>query len=260
MAPEIPVSSVAAPPEDPAWNLIDVLVIFVSAFFCLIVIGGLALAVAHSLPWFKNRNLADLAQDARVAVPAQTVAFLLVVALMIVILRLKQRRDFLTAISWKAPHAGAAIFAVGGGVALAFFSEIFTGLASKWVPKSLPIDKFFRDTSSAYLLAFYGVLVAPFVEELLFRGFLYPALARRIGVAVSVLFTAATFAVIHQGQLAHAWVPLTWLFLMGAVLTLVRARTKSVAACVIVHVAYNATIFILVFIGTRGFQHMERFT
>jgi membrane protease YdiL (CAAX protease family) len=260
MAGEIPVSSAPPPPEDPAWNLIDVLIIFVFAILSLIAIGGLALAVAHSLPWFKNRNLADLAQDARVAVPAQTVAFLLVVAFMVVIVRLKRRRDFLTAISWKAPHGRVAILAVAGGVALAFFSEVFITLASKWVPKSLPIDKFFRDASSAYLLAFYGVLVAPFVEELLFRGFLYPALARRIGVAVSVLFTAATFAVIHQGQLAHAWVPLTWLFLVGAVLTLVRAKTKSVAACVIVHVAYNATIFMLVFIGTRGFQHLERFT
>jgi membrane protease YdiL (CAAX protease family) len=116
----------------------------------------------------------------------------------------------------------------------------------------------FRDRNSAYLLALFGVLVAPLIEELFFRGFLYPVLAKYLGTQVSIVLTAALFAVIHQGQLAHAWVPLAWLFVVGIILTTVRARTKSVANSVLIHIAYNATLFTLLFIATQGFQHMER--
>ena len=44
------------------------------------------------------------------------------------------------------------------------------------------------------MLAGFGVLVAPLVEELFFRGFIYPALARWTGAAPSVIITAAGFA------------------------------------------------------------------
>ena len=43
-------------------------------------------------------------------------------------------------------------------------------------PTSAPIDKMFSNTSAAWLLFGFGVLVAPFFEEMTFRGFLLPAL------------------------------------------------------------------------------------
>ncbi|HEY6254147.1 MAG TPA: CPBP family intramembrane glutamic endopeptidase [Candidatus Angelobacter sp.] len=234
------------------------LAIFAFAFFALVVIGGLALGVAHSLPSFRNIKLIDLAQTPIVLVPAQAVAYVLVVAFMVQIVRLRHGNGFLRAISWNWPSTEKILLAIGGGAGLALSSEIFFNLTSRWVPKSLPIDKFFRDTTSTYLLALFGITFAPLVEELFFRGFLYPALARRIGMGASVVLTAASFAVLHQGQLAHAWIPLTWLFLVGTVLTVVRARTRSVALCVVIHVGYNATLFTLVFIGTQGFHHLDK--
>ncbi|HLJ28738.1 MAG TPA: CPBP family intramembrane glutamic endopeptidase [Candidatus Angelobacter sp.] len=248
----------SARPEDPVWNLVDVSAIVAFAVVSLVFIGGLAIGVAHSLPRFHNVSPVDLTQNALVLVSAQTVAYLLVVGFMVQIVRLKRRSDFFAAVSWNMPNSQTAIMALAGGAGLALFSFVFTFLLSKWIPKSLPIDKYFHDASSAYLLAMFGVIVAPFVEELLFRGFLYPALARPIGASASVLITAAAFAVMHQSQLAHAWVPLLWLFMVGVVLTTVRAKTKSVATSVLIHVAYNATIFVFVFIGTQGFHHMER--
>ena len=46
------------------------------------------------------------------------------------------------------------------------------------IPKSLPMDQFFQDRQGAYLMMIFGVAVAPFAEEMLFRGFLYPVLDR----------------------------------------------------------------------------------
>ena len=46
------------------------------------------------------------------------------------------------------------------------------------IPKSLPMDQFFKDAQGAYLMMIFGVAIAPFAEEMLFRGFLYPMLDR----------------------------------------------------------------------------------
>jgi membrane protease YdiL (CAAX protease family) len=100
--------------------------------------------------------------------------------------------------------------------------------------------------------------LAPLVEELFFRGFLYPALARRLGVAAGVALTALPFALIHASQLARAWAPLLLLFIVGLVLTAVRARTRSVGASFLVHVGYNATLFALLYAGTDGFTNFEK--
>ncbi|HEY6969735.1 MAG TPA: CPBP family intramembrane glutamic endopeptidase [Candidatus Angelobacter sp.] len=270
--------------ENPPWKLLDVLFIAAFGFVALVIFGTLALMVAHSLPRFHNLSTADLAQNAFVLVPAQTVAYLLLVAFMVQVIGIRSRggrllwdrrsvvtplvqsvpsatnQDFLTAVSWNPPRGSAAMVAVSLGIALAFSSMVFTDLLSRWVPKSLPIDKFFRDTSSTYLLAIFGVVIAPFVEELFFRGLLYPALARYTGVGGSIALTAAAFAVVHQEQLAHAWVPLAWLFLFGIVQGVVRARTRSLVNCVLIHTVYNATHFVIFFVVTEGFRHLERAT
>jgi len=251
-------SSAPSPPdENPPWNLWDVLGIVAFAVFALFIIGSLTLGVAHSLPRFHKLKLADLAQNTLLLISAQTVAYLLVVGFMVQIVRFKGGHDFLTAVSWNGPPRDQAFKALGGGAGMALLSSIFTAILSRWIPKSLPIDKFFSDTSSAYVIAIFGVIVAPFVEELFFRGFLYPALARPIGRGASVVLTAAAFAVVHQGQLAHAWVPLAWLFIVGMVLTVVRARTKSVATSLLIHVSYNATLFTFLFIASHGFRQLD---
>jgi membrane protease YdiL (CAAX protease family) len=49
------------------------------------------------------------------------------------------------------------------------------------------------------------------------------------------------------------------IFIVGLTLTTVRALKKSVAATILMHMAYNGTIFVAAFIATDGFRHMEKF-
>jgi membrane protease YdiL (CAAX protease family) len=99
--------------------------------------------------------------------------------------------------------------------------------------------------------------VAPLAEELLFRGLLFPIFTRGLGLTAGIALTAFLFALIHQAQLSHAWAPLLLLFVVGLVLTITRAVTKSVAASWIIHVAYNATLFGFLYLGSQGFRHLE---
>jgi hypothetical protein len=55
-----------------------------------------------------------------------------------------------------------------------------------------------------------------------------------------------------------AWGPVLIIFLVGLVLTMVRARQNSVAAGLIIHMAYNATLSALLFAATDGFRHLEK--
>ncbi len=109
------------------------------------------------------------------------------------------------------------------------------------MPKEVPIDRFFRTAQEAWVLSLFGYLRS-LMEELFFRGFLYPVLVRRFGTATAVLLTSAGFGLIHAPQLGRAWGPVLVIFLVGLALTIARAATKSVAPGFLIHVAYNSTL------------------
>jgi uncharacterized protein len=77
-------------------------------------------------------------------------------------------------------------------------------------------------------------LLAPFCEELLFRGVLYGWLAGHLPVPVTVFVTAAVFAGAHL-------LPLLFpvLFVLGLALTLIRAATHSTLNSFAMHVTQN---------------------
>ena len=48
------------------------------------------------------------------------------------------------------------------------------------------------------------------------------------------------------------------IFVVGSVLTIVRARTGSLGSAFLVHSTYNAFDFVLIFVATDGFRHMDK--
>jgi membrane protease YdiL (CAAX protease family) len=177
---------------------------------------------------------------------------------MVFIVSLRHNRTLRDAIHWNLPSGSRCLGALAGGAALGLGSQVASSILGRWIPKSLPIDQYFRDAFSAYMLAGFGIFIAPLVEELFFRGFLYPALSRWTGSALSIVVTAGAFSLLHEGQLAHAWAPLLVLFIVGVALTLVRARTGSVATSVLVHMGYNGVLFGMLFFVTDGFRHLDK--
>ena len=233
------------------WDVVRIVVVAIVAIGLLSIA---ALRVAMQFAGTVKPPAAELARNPRVVVPAQFVAYLVLIAYMVWLLR-SRGRAFWDGISWKWP--GATWFGwMALGVALALLVQGASALLP--IPKSLPIDRYFRDTLGAYMMAVFGLTLAPLVEELFFRGFLYAALARRWGVALGVVVTSALFALIHASQLAHAWAPLLLLFFVGAVLTGLRARTRSVATSFMVHVGYNGTLFLMLYLASDHFRHFEK--
>ena len=248
-----PVETPATGAEDPVWTGWEVLALAVLAVFAIFAFMFAATFAAHRL-FYPNVPLMEVAKYPGLIVVSQALAYVLVFGLMYVLVRRDHKQDFWQAIRWNWPRKWSMYAFAGVGLAIGL--QAFARLLP--IPKNLPMDQFFQTTREAYLLSFFGVTFAPVLEELFFRGFLYPVLARRLGVAGGVVLTALGFAAIHGAQLKYSWGPVLVIFMVGLVLTLVRALTKSVAASVLLHIAYNGTLSLLMFLATDGFRHLER--
>jgi len=248
------------PPSGSAVDLVDVLLIALVAFFALFGCGFAGLIIY----WFQHRALhlsseglsKAFSHDTLYLVLVQLSAYLFVIGFMSLLTWGRHRLPLLQAISWNAPARQRIFSAVAGGIGLAIVSDVGNVVLNRWIPKSLPITEMFKDRSSAFLLAGFGILVAPLVEEMLFRGFLYPALARFTGALPSIVVTASLFTLLHGAQLSFSWAPLSLIFIVGLALTIVRAATRSVATSVVVHVTYNFTLLAQAFAVTHGFRQM----
>jgi len=238
----------------PVWSGRDLVGIVIVLFIALFLADSFALLIANSVSGISRGDARALASDPRVAVPAQGAAYLATVWFIVRVIRRHRRSRFLQAIHWRFPAEWLKFLL--GGIILAILIQ---ALSMKLpIPKQMPIDQYFQSTSGAWMMAGFGTLVAPFCEELFFRGLLFPIVLRRLGMFAAVVFTAGLFALIHASQLAHAWAAMTMLFVVGVVLTMVRTRAHSLAASVLVHTGYNLALFALLYVGTAGFHDFKR--
>jgi uncharacterized protein len=254
-----PVQIILAPPEKsfPSWSGWDVLAILVFTLVAILVFTVGALFIAHALPQYRNTSFSDLTANAAVVIGAQTAAYPLVLLFIFLMVRTRSHQPFGVAIEWKWPGMLAPVFLVSG-VILAFVIESLARFLP--IPKSLPMDAYFNDATSAYMMAAFGLTLAPLLEELFFRGLLYPWLRKWTGLVVAVLLTALAFAAIHGAQLGYAWGPVLSIFVVGVVFTVVRVRTKSVAASFLMHCGYNFALFGALWIASDHFRHLEKVT
>lgn len=247
-----PLEPVVPPPgENPPWSFREIVLLTALAVFLVAFFQGIAIGVAHGL--HPQVKATELARNARIVLPPQVLAYLALLAGMIALLRARGLH-FWRSVRWNWPGARWLGFLLTG-ILMAFAIQAASRLLP--LPKQLPIQDFFADTTSAYLLALFGVTLAPLMEELYFRGFLYPVLARRLGVPLSVFITAFLFAAIHASQLGQAWAPLLLLLFVGLALTLARVYTGSVATSFLLHVGYNLTLFTVMYFVTDHFRNMS---
>lgn len=121
----------------------------------------------------------------------------------------------------------------------------YLAIARRWMAES--VEQAARQPSTMELLASSGVVAAigvgcvaaPIIEELLYRGLLYRALRGGWAVPLSVLVSAAVFAVDHPPL---GVVPV---FCMAACATLAFERSRSVYAAMLTHALYNGVLAFL---------------
>jgi uncharacterized protein len=245
---------VAPPPvENPVWSGWDVLAIGGLTLVAMLIAQLGVLLVAHRF-LYPHASMAQMAQKPILLLISQFLIYAAVAACMVLLVRGKYHEAFWKALRWNFPRS--VWTPLGIGVVL------FMGLAVLQnflpMPKDTAFEHLFDRPRDAYLLSIIAVSLGPLMEELFFRGFLYPVLARRMGVVWGVLLTALPFGLIHLPQYGNAWAAGLVIFLVGVACGAVRAATKSVGASFLVHVGYNGTQMLIAVVATHGFRHMEK--
>ena len=253
MQPEPPPAYLAPQAgENPVWSGWDVLVITILTLGVIFLAQVLIVVVAHRLV-YPHESWIDVAQKPALALLSEFLAYIPVLLYMYLLIEGKYRTRFWSAIRWKWPGK-AALSLLGIGVLMIAFDALGRYLP---MPKTTPFDQFFERPMDAYLTAAFAVTLGPLMEELFFRGFLYPVISRRLGAFWGIILTALPFGVMHYSQY-RSWGAVLIIVLVGIVLTTIRAVTKSVASSFLAHVGYNAALMTLAAIATDGFRHMEK--
>jgi len=186
------------------------------------------------------------------------------------LVRSRGTAPFWTALGWRALSAApgegagktatprAALVRLGGrymlgGAALALVIQAASYFAG--TKNSVPMEDLFRDRPSVLMMMALGILVAPLVEETLFRGCIFPVVSRTFGAPAGILATGMLFGLAHSPQLAGAWTQVALVMVVGVVLTYVRARAGTVLASFFVHFGYNTFLFGAFYVATRGLRY-----
>ena len=246
--PPVPTSELATSQssENPPWGGWDVLRIALLMFLLpYIVLPVVALIVEKR--FYPGMPIGDVLQKPWLLLSTQFAMYLVVLAYMIMFVESRFHQQFWPTIRWYWPgRYWPGLVLLGMALVSLQSLERFFHL-----PKHIPMEEFLSTPLAAILTGIFAVSLGPLMEELFFRGFLYPVVARRFGMVVAITFTSVAFGLIHAAQLAFAGGLVLIIFLVGVVLTIVRAKTGSVAASLMVHVAYNSTLLIMGGIASR---------
>jgi membrane protease YdiL (CAAX protease family) len=278
---EAPPPSVAPGPGVPARvpHLGHALLFVSLAGFTLFTTQALLIGLSHA--GRDPEKILKAAVEPKFLVAAEALTYIITLVASFFIFPLLWHRPFGTGLQWDFATARRNAWKlIPIGLLTGFSVQAISSLIP--VPKSIPMDNFFRTPSDVWLVTAFGTLLAPMFEEICFRGFLLPAFAiaydwlslprtplarehwhRTTNLTIPSLIFAAIlssilFTLLHAEQLAHTWGALAVLFVVSLVLTAVRIKTRSVASSTLVHASYNASVFLTLFIATGGYRHLER--
>lgn len=256
------------------WSWAHLVFFAVFAFGSIIVIDLFLAVYLAAGQRVAPKDLEQLLQSRpELAVIFNVVWFFLILLFLYVTLGVLRGRPFWETLGWKrlgvsseAPTNPWIYFA--GGIALAILVAIAT--AKVKTPEHIPMQDLFKNRTSALLLMGMAVLVAPLVEETVFRGYLYPLFASttsriakgfgadaesaiRVGTIVGVVVTGTLFGLLHGAQLGWTRALVLMLSIVGIIFTFARARARTVLASFLLHLGYNSMIAFSAIVSTRGF-------
>lgn len=213
--------------ENPFWSYED-LALFLGAALPSLAIASLAVHRIH----FPDKGVATMT--------AQFLLYLLLLGALYLLVARRYGRPFWRSLGWTFEFRWPWTYAVAGPV-MAISLGVLGGALH--TPEHSAIEDLVTGRMSLIVVVVFAVLIGPVFEELVFRGFLFPLLARTLGAWPGIIATAVPFALLHVTTYGWTWQALLIVGLAGIVFGYVRYRTGSTAASAMIHVGYNGTLF-----------------
>ena len=220
------------------WGLPDALLCWIAGYLGAVVASGLAFAVVRS-------STLDTKLLFGILLPAQQLTVVLAV---IYISRLKGQQSLAADFGFVVRLGDAKALLVGATLEIALTLALMPILQLDPDAKhqQLLTDlETHRDFGTVILFFIGAVVLAPIVEELLFRGILLRALLRKVQPATAVLVSAMIFALVHLIGDPNTVPFLPALTGLGAVLAIVALRSGDLSTSIFIHAGFNLTTTIL---------------
>ena len=261
--PREPLSPAAPPFEPPSapaqpetWGYADLVYLIVFAVIASVMLAVLGIMVLKGLSFAFGFefNIEEPRVQGPLNIAVSMLMWAAVFAFIYLIISVKYQLRFGPAIGWVRFEGSPARY-LWSGPLLAIVVVLLSTLLPK-VDEKLPFELLLEDPMVMALLAVFGVLIAPVVEEMFFRGFMFPVFARSLGLVFAVFATSAVFSLVHGMQYGWRWQNLLMLLGVGAVFGTLRARTGSILPSTLVHASYNATLFAAVYLAGEQLEKL----
>jgi membrane protease YdiL (CAAX protease family) len=240
-------------PDDPPWGVGAALLVWIASVMLLLLVptlAGVAYIIAH-LRAAPAGNLGEtLLKDPTfilISVAAIIPAHLLTLWLVWWLVTANGRRSFrdVLGLHWSRRLGRLEVVAWLGVVGLLF---VCNGVIARYFKGGdTDLEKIIASSVAArYVVVLLATFTAPAVEETVYRGVLYPALRRWLGTFVAFLIVAAMFAGVHVYQYRENLGVVLAISLLSITLTLVRAQTRRLLPCIIIHTLFNGVTSIAI--------------
>lgn len=146
------------------------------------------------------------------------------------------------------PNAAKKIFVIPLGVGIIFATVSAGLLVNRKVQPDTPLNDIISKVDSPSLILlflFLALIIAPFIEEITFRGYFYRLIKEIRGRRFAFVVISLTFGGLHMHQYWGDWIAITMVGLLGFVLTFLRVWSGSTLSSVVTHYAYNIGVTIL---------------
>lgn len=147
--------------------------------------------------------------------------------------RVRSVNDFKESFEFHPPSNRSAFVAVLIGAAIGMFAAI--GSQSS-VPHNRMVESF--DPSDRGYLNII-LLLAPFTEEVVLRGYLYKAFRQNYSPILSTIYILIFTVVLHLGPFSTSFIAAVSLLCLNIATCVLREKTGSLWNCVIAHLTYN---------------------
>lgn len=241
--PEISYAGGLVGPNNPPWNSwVAIGVWFASVAFILVIPTLFLLPYLATLqpPPAGSDELIEFAKTDPTSLFLQIVAILPAHALTVllgwlIVTRVRKYR-FTDMLGWTSGGVRWWHYVV---LLMGFF--LIATLVSSFLPEQdNDLLRILRSSRAAvYIVAFVATFTAPFVEELVYRGILYSAFQRALGVPAAFVLVTLLFALVHVPQYLPSYSTIILLTLLSLMLTFIRVRSGNLWPCIVLHTLFN---------------------
>ena len=231
---------VAINPDDPPWGVPQAVMLWVVSVMLLLFVPLIPVIPYVVYKVFVQGTAEGLGTDPNLifisilgVLPAHALTFLIVW----LVVTKNGRRPLWQTLGWSWPRNFGPWKAIG----LAVLLLAFGGLVTQYLGGAeTQLDQIINSSLKArFVTAFLAAGTGPLVEELVYRGVLYAAFQRVLGMTWAVVLVSMLFAGVHVLQYYNNLGVIAVVSLLSVALTLVRARTGRLLPSYIMHFVFN---------------------